>query len=207
MNIPGTHLIADKFTKPSQAGEHVYFLSHFHSDHMSGLTPKWKRGLIFCTVPTRKLLINRFPDLESAVKGMEYNTEYSISTEDGIVRVRAFDANHIIGSCMFLFEGSFGKVLYTGDFRFTEEMLHNEYLYPPHKKNPKNKAISIQIDLLILDNTFCDPIYSFPTQSDAFIEIVKIVQDHPLSKIVLFLYNVGKEEILVKLAHIFSTAV
>jgi DNA cross-link repair 1B protein len=31
--------------------------------------------------------------------------------------VTAIDANHAPGSTMFLFEGYFGVILYTGDFR------------------------------------------------------------------------------------------
>jgi DNA cross-link repair 1B protein len=37
--------------------------------------------------------------------------------------VNLIDANHCPGSVMFLFEGYFGKVLYTGDFRYTDLMF------------------------------------------------------------------------------------
>ena len=33
------------------------------------------------------------------------------------ITVTVFDANHCPGAAMFLFEGFFGSVLYTGDFR------------------------------------------------------------------------------------------
>ena len=33
------------------------------------------------------------------------------------ITVTAIDANHCPGSAMFLFEGYFGRILYTGDFR------------------------------------------------------------------------------------------
>ena len=33
------------------------------------------------------------------------------------ITVTVFDANHCPGAAMFLFEGFFGNVLYTGDFR------------------------------------------------------------------------------------------
>ena len=33
------------------------------------------------------------------------------------VTVTTMDANHCPGSSMFLFEGYFGRILYTGDFR------------------------------------------------------------------------------------------
>lgn len=34
--------------------------------------------------------------------------------------VTMLDANHCVGSAMFLFEGYFGRILYTGNFRFVE---------------------------------------------------------------------------------------
>lgn len=207
MNIEGTNICADKFTAPHVTGECAYFLSHLHSDHMSGLSHSWKRGKIFCTSITRKLLIRKYSELEPLIFAMDYNVEYYIPNINGGFKVSAFDANHIMGSCMFIFEGKFGRILYTGDFRFTQEMLLNECLYPSSLRKDKNIGISKHIDLLILDNTFCDPMYNFPTQSEAFIQIVKIIQDHPLHKVIMFLYNVGKEELLIKLAHVFSTTV
>ena len=33
------------------------------------------------------------------------------------ITVTTIDANHCPGSAMFLFEGYFGRILYTGDFR------------------------------------------------------------------------------------------
>ena len=36
---------------------------------------------------------------------------------DVTITVTTLDANHCPGSAMFLFEGYFGRILYTGDFR------------------------------------------------------------------------------------------
>ena len=39
------------------------------------------------------------------------------------ITVTALDANHCPGSAMFVFEGAFGRILYTGDFRWVVPSL------------------------------------------------------------------------------------
>ena len=46
------------------------------------------------------------------------------------ITVTAIDANHCPGSAMFLFEGSFGRILYTGDFRWVLRMPVNIASFP-----------------------------------------------------------------------------
>ncbi|CAL6401664.1 unnamed protein product [Bathycoccus prasinos] len=85
-----------------------YFLTHMHQDHLRGLREDTfendNNGRIYCTEITKILLVKRFPRLESKVKVLEFN-------------VYCLDAGHCPGSAMFVFEGTFGKVLHTGDFR------------------------------------------------------------------------------------------
>ena len=72
-----------------------------------------------------------------------------------IVTVRAFNTHHCPGSCMFLFEmfegndddfGSFFSMLYTGDFRYNEDMKSDlKYLIDPIPN----------LTLLHVDDTTC----------------------------------------------------
>jgi DNA cross-link repair 1B protein len=56
-----------------------------------------------------------------------------------------------------------GNILHTGDFRFSPKMLEQmTSLYPINKKNMHNEGCSIPIDELILDDTYCDPVFKFP---------------------------------------------
>ena len=43
------------------------------------------------------------------------------------------DAQHMPGSAMILFVGFMGSILFTGDFRYSLQMvLNNPILFPPH---------------------------------------------------------------------------
>lgn len=69
------------------------------------------------------------------------------------------DANHILGSVMFFFKGYFGSVLHTGDFRWSRHLLRdNSYLFH------EDATMKFPVDELIMDNTYCDPIFKFPAQ-------------------------------------------
>lgn len=108
--------------------------------------------------------------------------------------VNLIDANHCPGAVMFLFQGYFGTRLYTGDFRYTPSMLR-----VPCLQN------HINIDVLYLDNTNCDPTRALPSRQQATQQIKQIIRDHPGYAVVIGLYSLGKESLLVDLAMEFKT--
>lgn len=70
-----------------------------------------------------------------------------------------------LGSVIVLMRGYMGTILHTGDFRFHTSMIENyPELYPVSKRNPQLYDCSIHLDEIILDNTFCDPIFTFPSR-------------------------------------------
>jgi DNA cross-link repair 1B protein len=165
---------------------------------------------------TAKALKNMFPKLQNNVQIHELplNVQHSIPQkfENSLInyKVTLFDANHIIGSAMFLVESPFGTFFHTGDFRFDEYMFQeNSVLYP----NLENYAIgkipkSIHIDELWLDNTYCDPIFRFPKRDQCVKDIVKIIEENlPNLDVHIGTYTLGKEEILVEVAKKFETKV
>lgn len=111
------------------------------------------------------------------------------------VTVTPFDANHCPGSAMFLFEGQFGRILYTGDFRYSGPMLNDIKLH---------SLCTANIDVLYLDNTFCDPRCIFPSREDAIVEILRIVRTYPDAQVKIGLRHLGKEQMLVVLARSLS---
>ena len=108
--------------------------------------------------------------------------------------VTPIDANHCPGACMFLFEGYFGCVLYTGDFRYSGSMLDNETFLSKCTRD---------VNTLYLDNTFCNPRCTFPTRDDALKQIFDIIAAKSDHRILIGLHSLGKEELLVAVARHF----
>src|SRR5690606_9032338 len=99
----------------------VFFLTHMHGDHYTGLHPAWNRGPIYCTEVTARLAGAKFgPAVGALCRPLEIGTQTMIYADDTVpFAVTPLPANHCPGACMFVFEGPFGRILHTGDFRFT----------------------------------------------------------------------------------------
>ena len=167
-----------------------------HADHTAGLTSSWHSYTIYCSEVTRKLAIAKLGIKSELVVGLSLDEPVTINldeTGEETMTVTLLDANHCPGSVMFIFEGYFGKILYTGDFRFAEHFLTHSAI--------KGK----QFDLLYLDNTYCSPKCLFPTRAIATISIMEIIRNHPKHKIVIGLHSLGKEGLLHTIAIAYKT--
>lgn len=118
MHLPHIPVKIDDFH--AEPGVKTYFLSHFHTDHMSGLTPQWRSGTIYCTAITRALVLQQFALPPDSVRAIPYSSLTTIDLDaQQPIDLMVFEANHIPGSCMFLIvTRRYGTVLYTGDFRY-----------------------------------------------------------------------------------------
>uniref|UniRef100_A0A0D9YDB1 DNA ligase n=1 Tax=Oryza glumipatula TaxID=40148 RepID=A0A0D9YDB1_9ORYZ len=87
--IPGSRFLVDAFR---HAGDFTasYFLSHFHSDHYTGLGPSWRRGLVFCSPLTARLLVSVLSVPPQLVVVLDAGVRVTV---DGWCVV-AVDANH-----------------------------------------------------------------------------------------------------------------
>ncbi|KAL4481424.1 hypothetical protein ABPG72_010577 [Tetrahymena utriculariae] len=213
--ISFTNIVVDEFSygKRHPLKKYIYFLTHMHSDHYQGITPNWNFGTIYCSEVTKKLLLNKFPQLQD-VRELEMNKQQKIclNQENKIeINVYLFDANHCPGSVMYMFEGYFGRILHTGDMRFNENLIYNNpILYPIEKRNSELKKISLQIDECIFDNTYCDPIFKFPKREKACQMLTEIIDKHkniPNVRILICVDSVGKEELLVFLSKHYETLI
>ncbi|KAM4700447.1 5' exonuclease Apollo isoform 2-T2 [Discoglossus pictus] len=194
--IPHTPIAVDFWQTRRCSHARLFFLSHMHSDHTMGLSSTWKHPL-YCSPITAKILKHKLQVSNKWIHPLEVGSCHMLPLDDTgteTMTVTLIDANHCPGSVMFLFEGYFGTILYTGDFRYSPSMLSN-----PPLSNKKT------IDVLYLDNTNCNPEHKLPSRQEATRQIKEIIDKHNDYDIVIGLYSIGKEELLVELAKTYQT--
>ncbi|XP_078402894.1 5' exonuclease Apollo isoform X2 [Cetorhinus maximus] len=193
--IPNTPFAVDFWQIRKCSHVRLFFLSHLHSDHTSGLSSTWSRP-IYCSPITARLLRWKFQVDEVWIHPLELGDNHLLNLDEvgkETMTVTLIDSNHCPGSVMFLFDGYFGTVLYT-DFRYTPTM----FSHPPLNTEKR-------IDILYLDNTNCDPESMVPSRQEATEQIKAIINAHPEYNVVIGLYNLGKESLLIELALAFKT--
>ncbi|MCD9642954.1 hypothetical protein HAX54_030022 [Datura stramonium] len=196
-HIPRTRFIIDGF---KYAGDFSvsYFLSHFHSDHYTGLSSNWSKGIIFCSSTTANLLTEVLNVPAQFVVSLPLSKAVLIDGSE----VFLIDANHCPGAVQFLFKvpvnnGKFERYVHTGDFRYCDDM----------KLGPVLNAF-VGADAVFLDTTYCHPKFIFPSQEESIDYIVGVIEKSGVEnegslKNTLFLiatYVIGKEKILVEVS-------
>ncbi|XP_028410452.1 uncharacterized protein LOC114533064 [Dendronephthya gigantea] len=169
----------------------ICFLTHMHTDHTQGLTSSWDQP-IYCSEITRSLAIEHLNIKPCFLISIPVGQSTIIPLDDAGVEtmtVTLIDANHCAGAVMLLFQGYFGCILHTGDFRYFNGMLD----VPPFTKN-------IVINTLYLDNTYCDPRCEFPSRAEAIKKILNIIHDNRGKEVRIGLDKLGKEELLFEIA-------
>ncbi|KAE8669503.1 5' exonuclease Apollo-like isoform X2 [Hibiscus syriacus] len=127
------------------------FLDHAHKDHTFGISSHFSYPT-YSTHLTKSLVLLNYPQLDDSLfVRIEIGESIVIDDPDGEFQVTAFDANHCPEAVMFLFEGSFGNILHTGDCRLTPECLQN---LPEKYIGRKGKEPQCRFDYLFLDCTF-----------------------------------------------------
>lgn len=193
----------DRWAKGSQA----YFLTHLHSDHTRGLSSSWSDGPLFCSLTTAKLFPLKFPAfnyslLRIVVIGSWHRLSLSSpsSASPASVEFMPIDALHCPGAVMFLFRGEFGHVLYTGDFRW--ETTGERFV---KARNMLVDALNgAKVDVLYLDNTYCNPAYCFPTREVAAQQVIEIIASHPEHDIIIGIDSLGKEDLLLQISRVLK---
>eukprot|EP00899_Mesostigma_viride_P009391 jgi/Mesvir1/18453/Mv14307-RA.1 len=171
--VPGTRVIVDGFRHTlAKCPVPLYFLTHYHSDHYTGITENWNRGVIHCSPITARLVSTHLLFTPRLVRALPMRQETQV--DDGLT-VTLIEANHCPGAAMLLFKRSTteGTLLYlhSGDMRYADWMAHDPLL-----RQCKGAAA------LYLDTTYCNPRYQFPPQSEAVAYVATTVRNVMLAQ-------------------------
>ncbi|EKX45712.1 hypothetical protein GUITHDRAFT_71213, partial [Guillardia theta CCMP2712] len=139
----------------------LFFLTHMHADHTQGLHSEWDEGMIYCSQVSRSLLLDKFDVDPVRVVAMEIGVPKLLRLDT--VKVTCIDANHCPGAVMFYFETQDIRLLHTGDFRLSPAMIRED--------SPLAMARDCH---LVVDNTYCDPKHTFPSQQEAGQRILEL---------------------------------
>jgi glyoxylase-like metal-dependent hydrolase (beta-lactamase superfamily II) len=178
--VRGTGIFVDYFgdSSKSHVGA-VYFLTHFHADHMVGLSTGWARGPLYCSAATARLLLEVRKVNRRFVhqRAMDCPFQVDDPVTQTQVTVTFVDAGHCPGSVVIVLEGlSGGAVVHTGDFRFHDDMFCSGAL--------QRVAGSSQ---------------------DSISQLLDLIDRSPNERIVLHSHGLGDEEILAAVANQFPT--
>jgi len=188
--IPGTQFVVDGFNFNWSPFVRHYFLTHYHSDHTIGLKKSFDRGYIYCSEVTARLLIYDFGVRRDVVRPLVLGATTKIQG----VEVTPICANHCPGAVCFIFklpdsdENGNGKlILHTGDFRYCEEK---------HGRHPI--LLDRPVDILMLDTTYCDKKWVFPSQEEVIEAVARFIwntrQRNPRTLFLFMSYRIGKEK-------------
>ncbi|KAH6609976.1 hypothetical protein Trco_003322 [Trichoderma cornu-damae] len=200
------------------------FLSHVHSDHLSGLETL-RSPFVYCSAATREILLRleRYPcrinyargilearqqtykHLSRAIKPLPLESPTTIELQPGnYIQVTLFDANHCPGSVMFLIEGNGKAVLYSGDVR-CEPWFVNAIA-----RNPT--LIEYTCGIKVLDNIYLDTSFTddipFNTKAEGIAELLHKVMRYPKDTVFYIQsWTYGYEDVWVALAKALNSPI
>ncbi len=150
----------------------ISFVSHSHSDHL----PNYIATLPITTKETKELAKVKFKDFDSLT--FEYNKKIKFFD----INFTLYDANHILGSFIAYIEKDGASILYAPDFRL--------------------ESFDKDVEILIIESTFGDPIYKFPSyeeEVERFVKYVKNKVEIMNKKVEIGAYALGKAQEIIKI--------
>ncbi|KAJ3050302.1 hypothetical protein HK097_008742 [Rhizophlyctis rosea] len=202
--------VVDAFKYKNPA--YVYFLSHFHADHYTGINKNWPSGAIHCSQITARLLISQLEVPPELVVALPLNQRIDLGND---CYVRFMDANHCPGAVVLLFDlpaesdshNGRRRIVHCGDFRYHPSMKEWE----GWGEDPPGV-----VEEVMLDTTYCNARFKFPTQDVVTSAIGKLIAErcaedtshsadgasHCRQKtlVVIATYTIGKEKVLLEVS-------
>ena len=175
----GLPVQADRFTKHAE----LFILSHFHRDHMDGLSGDWRGGPLLCSPTTAALLtaLEGLPRDNLIIIEPDETKELRVAGET--LHITALEANHCPGALMFVLEHDGRKIVYSGDFRLNDHLR-------------AKRALLAGAERLYVDATYASPEYAFPTQDESIAMVLDAVRKNIDKEVLVAIYTIGKTRIV-----------
>ncbi|MEM2494756.1 MAG: MBL fold metallo-hydrolase [Nitrososphaerota archaeon] len=156
------------------------FVSHAHSDHIQAI----KKNKCYMTEETRRLAETYVGWIWNYNK-IKFGEKIKINDK---VRIKIFDAGHILGSAQFLLETPEETILYTGDINVYDTII-------------SKSAEIIEADKLIIDSTYGNEKYIFPNRQLIYAEIINWIKEIINNGAIpaFNVYPVGKSQEIISL--------
>jgi len=182
--LPDSHIYIDFFRAEPQSARH-YVLSHFHSDHYSGIKEWWNQP-IHCTPITADLVKHIIGVAAEFLIPHKLGEPFQL----GESTLTFIDANHCPGAAMIVCENKDETHLHCGDCRFSYAMVENLKKYKLHT--------------IFLDTTYGNIKHCSEPQQAAIDFVAKKVKEaleKGVDDLAVFIgsYSLGKERILLRL--------
>ena len=153
-----------------RADADVVYISHAHADHVISTDKE-----ILASPETFRLLQHHSSKRKS--ESMRHRKEMQA--------VELFPSGHMLGATQIRAHN--GKtIVYTGDFKLRDSFT-------------SKKAGILQCDELMIDATFGNPIFKFPSKEEVAESISKWLGERPNENVVFGAYRTGKSQELIKL--------
>jgi len=163
------------------------FVTHAHADHTNGFRSGAKKYATPETIAIYEKLNHR-----------QLNNVFSVKLDQivrvGNIKVTPINAGHMLGSAQFLVETPDKTVLYTGDINCVDT-LTTEAAHAP------------ECDEVIMEATYGDPFYVFPSRHRIYAKIVEwaATQAKKGRSPVFQVYAAGKAQEIVRLFNVYTT--
>ncbi|KAK0386752.1 hypothetical protein NLU13_6588 [Sarocladium strictum] len=214
----------DYFRRDNLSSPLACFLSHVHSDHLSGLA-NLRSPFVYCSAATKEILLRletyacrvnyakhileaqqqTYKHLKKILKPLPLSTPTTLDLRPGVqIQVTLFDANHCPGAVMFLIEDARKAILYTGDIR-SEPWFVNSLV-----RNPSLIEYSSgirRLDTIYLDTSFTEEI-PFQSKAEGIEELLRKVVQYPNDTIFHFqAWTYGYEEVWIALSRALKSRI
>lgn len=176
-----------RFDPQQRRGEfNKIFISHSHGDHTAGFS---NNAVKYSTSETRRIFETRSRRGVENFKPVQCGRAIKV----GPIEIIPRNAGHILGSTQFEIRTPEETIVYTGDINCRDTLI-------------TRAATPVECDTLIIEGTYGNPTFLFPSREEVYVEIAKwTIKKVGEGKIPVFeAYSVGKAQEIVAVLNYFT---